>query len=199
MSTKNDSSRRQFLLKTIAAGSILGLGCPKLIASAKTAGVLKESSDEAVVETLRFILTNNIGIYKGLEKELGSEKLVKMLQQISADNWAAGIQEMTKDIKERSIENIAKLVAAVVSSTPNSTALKYEITQQDDKVFEIKYTKCLFAEIFKEMDAADIGWALECSAGNTVAKIYNPDMKFSNPKNLMKGDSICIERFELKA
>ena len=199
MSTKNESSRRQFLLKTIVAGSILGLGCPKLIASGKTAGVLKESSDEAVIETLRFILANNIGIYKGLEKELGSEKLLNMLQQITADNWAAGIQEMTKDIKERSIENIAKLVASMLSSTPYSTALKYEITQQDDKVLEIKYSKCLFAEIFKEMNAADIGWALECSAGNTVAKIYNPDIKFSNPNNLMKGDSSCIERFELKA
>ena len=199
MSTKNNSSRRQFLLKTIAAGSLLGLGCPKLIASAKTPSAYKESSDEAVAETLRFILTNNIGIYKGLEKELGSEKLIKMLQQITADNWAAGIQEMTKDIKERNIETLTKLVASVVSSTPNSTALKYEITQQDDKVLEIKYTKCLFAEIFREMDAADIGWALECSAGETVAKIYNPDMKFSNPNNLMKGDSFCVERFELKA
>ena len=199
MSTKNNSSRRQFLLKTITAGSLLGLGCPKLLASARTPGVFEESSDEAVVETLRFILTNNIGIYKGLEKELGSEKLIKMLQQITADNWAVGIKEMTKDIKERNIENYAKLIASFMSSTPYSTVLKYEITHQDDKVLEIKYTKCLFAEIFREMNAADIGWALECSAGNTVAKIYNPDMKFSNPKNLMKGDSFCIERFELKA
>ena len=199
MSTKNESSRRQFLLKTIVAGSILGLGCPKLIASAKTAGVLKESSDEAVVETLRFILANNIGIYKGLEKELGSEKLLKMLQQITADNWAAGIKEMTKNIKERNIENYAKLSASILSSTPYSTVLEYEITQLDDKVLEIKYTKCLFAEIFREMNAADIGWALECSAGETVIKNYNPDMKFSNPNNLMNGDSSCIERIELKA
>ena len=199
MSTKNNASRRQFLLKTITAGSLLGLGCPKLLASAKTPSVYKESSDEAVVETIRFILTNNIGIYKGLEKELGSEKLIKMLQQITADNWAVGIKEMTKDIKERNIENYAKLIASVMSSTPYSTALKYEITQQDDKVLEIKYTKCLFAEIFREMNAADIGWALECSAGHTVMKIYNPDMKFSNPNNLMKGDSFCLERIELKA
>jgi hypothetical protein len=199
MSTKNDSSRRQFLLKTIVAGSILGLGCPKLIASGNTLSVYKESSDEAVVETLRFILTNNIGIYKGLEKELGSEKLIKMLQQITADNWAEGIKEMTKDIKERNIENYAKLAASIMSSTPYSTALKYEITQQDDKVLEIKYTKCLFAEIFREMNAADIGWALECSAGETVIKNYNPNMKLSNPNNLMKGDSSCIERIELKA
>ena len=199
MSTKNNSSRRQFLLKTIAAGSLLGLGCPKLIASAKTPSVLKESSDEAVVETLRFILTNNIGIYKGLEKELGSEKLIKMLQQITADNWAVGIKEMTKDIKERNIENYAKLTASLLSSTPYSSAVKYEITQQDDKVLEIKYTKCLFAEIFREMNAADIGWAVQCSAGETVIKNYNPNMMFSNPTNLMKGDSSCIERIELKA
>ena len=199
MSTENDSSRRQFLLKTIAAGSILGLGCPKLIASAKTPSAYKESSDEAVVETLRFILTNNIGIYKGLEKEMGSEKLIKMLQQITADNWAVGIKEMTKDIKERNVENYAKLTASLLSSTPYSSSVKYEITQQDDKVLEIKYTKCLFAEIFREMNAADIGWAVQCSAGETVIKNYNPNMMFSNPTNLMKGDSSCIEHIELKA
>ena len=199
MSSKNDSSRRQFLLKTAAAAGLLGLGCPKLLASAKTPGVFKESSDEAVVATLRFILINNIGIYKGLEKELGSEKLIKMLEQITADNWAVGIKEMSKDIKERNIENYAKFVGSILSSTPYSTILEYEITQQDDKVLEIKYTKCLFAEIFREMNAADIGWALECSAGETVISTYNPDMKFSNPKNLMKGDSVCLERIELKA
>lgn len=199
MSTKNNSSRRQFLLKTIAAGSILGLGCPKLIASAKTPSAYKESSDEAVVETLRFILTNNIGIYKGLEKELGSDNLIKMLQKITADNWAEGIKEMTKDIKERNIENYAKLIASIMSSTPYSTAINYEITQQDEKVLEIKYTKCLFAEIFREMDAADIGWAIHCSAGDTMMKVYNPKMKLSNPSNLMKGDSYCVERIVLKA
>jgi hypothetical protein len=52
--------------------------------------------------------------------------------------------------------------------------------------------------VFREMNAADIGFAFECSPARALAKAFNPKMKWINPKNLMKGDSVCIERFVLE-
>jgi hypothetical protein len=49
------------------------------------------------------------------------------------------------------------------------------------------------------MGAADIGYALECSGSEPAAKTFNPRIKASNPTNMMKGDSSCIERFVLEA
>jgi hypothetical protein len=44
------------------------------------------------------------------------------------------------------------------------------------------------------MNAADFGYTFECSPTHALAKAFNPKMKLINSKNLMKGDSVCIER-----
>lgn len=202
MSTKNnekDSSRRQFLFKTIIAGSLLGIGCPRLLASNKIEGKNSAETDKTIEETIRFVYQNNIPIYKGLAKEIGSEKLNKLLQMISAENWANAIKMMSKDIQEKNIENFAAFMANLLSNPPYNSIIKYEVTEKTDKVLETKYTECLLAKIYKEMDATDIGWSIECSAGDALVKAYNPQMSAKNPKNFMKGDNVCIERIELKA
>ena len=194
---ENESSRRQFLLKTMVAGSLLGVGCPRL-ASSVIAGNVSQP-DKNVEDTIRFVYRNNIPIYKGLAKEIGNEKLNKMLQNITAENWANAIKMMSKDIKEKNIENYAAFMTNLLSSPPYSSMLKYEITEKTEKVIETKYTECLVSKIYKEMNAQDIGWSIECSAGDAVVKAYNPKMESKNLKNFMKGDNVCIERIELKA
>lgn len=200
MSNKNqESSRRQFLFKTAIAGSLLGLGCPRLFASNYLSDKNVAETDKTIEETVRFVYQNNIPIYKGLAKEIGEEKLNKMLQKISAENWASAIKMMSKDIKEKNIENYAALMASLLANPPYNTLVKYEVTEKTDKVLETKYTECLVSKLYKEMEAADIGWSIECSAGDKVVKAYNPKMASSNPKNFMKGDDVCIERIELKS
>jgi hypothetical protein len=48
------------------------------------------------------------------------------------------------------------------------------------------------------MKAAEIGYALECAPTDAAVKSFNPKMRAENLKNLMKGDSVCIERFVLE-
>ena len=63
----------------------------------------------------------------------------------------------------------------------------------------MKVTECLPARIRREANAADIGYALECSGSDAIAKAFNPKMKGLGVKNMLKGDSVCIERFVLEA
>ena len=78
-------------------------------------------------------------------------------------------------------------------------AFTFEITELTDKVYEATYSQCLPAKVFREMNAADFGYAFECSPAHALAKAFNPKMTLLNPKNLMKGDSACIERYVLEA
>jgi hypothetical protein len=48
------------------------------------------------------------------------------------------------------------------------------------------------------MNASDIGYAIECSGSDKMAKAFNPKMQAINSKNMLKGDDVCIERFILK-
>ena len=155
-------------------------------------------SGMSVEEAIRFSYVNNIPMYQGLAKELGEEKLLKMLESASAEKIAEEIEFLAKDMPVRDMAHFAQILKDYLASPPFNTALENHISEESDKVFEVTHTKCLFADIFREMNAANIGYALECSASEAAAKAFNPKMKATTPKCLMKGDSCCIERFEIK-
>ena len=61
-------------------------------------------------------------------------------------------------------------------------------------------TKCISAGSVLCMgclDAADVGYAIECYPSDAAGKAFNPKTKASGGKNMMKGDEYCVERWEL--
>lgn len=82
-----------------------------------------------------------------------------------------------------------------LASPPYDKAFAYEVAEQTDRVLELRYSKCLPAKLLRAMNAADIGLAIECSGAAALARAFKPKIQAANPKNLMNGDSVCIERF----
>ncbi len=194
----SNCNRRELLKKTIIAGALLGFGCNDLIAGSKKE--IKRMSDSGMTteEILRFAFGNSIPIFQSLAKQLGKEKLIEMLEKASSEKISQEAEYMVKDIPDRDINSFAMLFEDYLSTPPFDKALSAQVVEKSEKVFEIKYTECLFAKIFREMGAADIGYTLECVGASIFAKTFNQKMTCKNPKNLMKGDDVCIERFELE-
>jgi len=55
---------------------------------------------------------------------------------------------------------------------------------------QYSYTRCMWAEIFRELDAADIGHFM-CDGDDAAIRSYNPKLAFSRTKILMDGDDEC--------
>jgi len=56
------------------------------------------------------------------------------------------------------------------------------------------YTRCLWAEIFNELDAPDVGHYL-CDGDDAAVRSYNPALGFSRTRVLMDGDDECNHVF----
>jgi hypothetical protein len=151
-----------------------------------------------VEEVLRFYFENSIPILQSLSKEVGREKFLEMLGKASSDNMVQFVSSSAKDLPKRDMIAFGDWISKILSTFPYSKALTFEVVEKTDKVYETKYTECLFAKILREMDAADIGYAMECSPSDAFAKAFNPKMKSVFIKNLMKGDDVCIERITLE-
>ena len=149
-------------------------------------------------EVLKFSIGYCVPLFQRMEKDLGKKRLIRMLTRASAENNAKMISTMVKDLPARDMNAFADLMDGFMKTKPYDKALKYEVVEKTPQALEIKYTECLVARLYREMNAADIGYAIECSPGDVIAKSFNPKMKAKNPKNLMKGDSVCIARFELE-
>ncbi|MGI6207091.1 MAG: L-2-amino-thiazoline-4-carboxylic acid hydrolase [Anaerolineae bacterium] len=53
-----------------------------------------------------------------------------------------------------------------------------------------RFTRCLWAEVYRELDAADIGFWI-CEGDGPAAAAFNPAIRFSRTKTLMEGDDCC--------
>ena len=197
-----NENRRGFLTKVLSLAAIGCLGCKSTAAQRflpDNVSKLSEDLGMTTEEIYSFFYSTFIPVLKSLSAEMGSEKFIAILTKVTSDNLVQVINEMTKDLPEKEIKGFSDLFQGFLSSPPYNSAFTYEIAEQTDKVLELKYTECLPAKLFRSMNAVDIGYALECSGAKAAAKAFNPKISVSNPKNILKGDSVCIERFTLES
>ena len=66
-------------------------------------------------------------------------------------------------------------------------ALDAEIVEQSAEVFEYRVKKCLRAKVFRDSNAADIGYGMVCYPDYAVAR----GLKLIRTRTLMQGDAEC--------
>jgi len=193
-------NRRDFLTKVVPLAALLCFGCKRAAVqkmAAESADKLPESLGMSAEETYTFFYGTFIPLLQSLQKEMGSEKFIEVITKSTSEGIAAMFGEMTKDLKEKDLKTFADFLKGLLSTPPYNSAFTCEITEQSDKVLELKYTQCLPAKLLRAMNAADIGYVIECAGTPVATNAFNPKIKWSNPQNMMKGDSYCIERFTL--
>jgi hypothetical protein len=196
------SNRRQFLKNVLPAGTFFCLGCNSLFASPQSDSKkqtdtekhpFKQKTGMTVEETYRFALQHGrIGQLKWLAKEIGKEKFIEMLKQYAVEETELVMTKVVQNMRKRDL-GMLKIMMKNYNVPYNYTRVT-EIVEDTDKVYEVHHSECIYAKLYREEDAADIGYAMVCHDYETVYSTFNPKIKFSNPKNLMKGDDVCIER-----
>jgi len=70
------------------------------------------------------------------------------------------------------------------------------IAEAPDRI-EYNYTRCLWAEVFRELGEPDLGFLL-CAGDEPAVKAFNPALGFKRTKVLMQGDEVCDHLFYIE-
>ena len=199
------STRRQFIKSVLPGGTLLCLGCSNLFASTLSGDKNKASagkhkflqdSGKTVEEVFQFAYRDNFIPYmQVLAKDIGSEKFIQMLKKASSTYVEQLIAGMLQDMPKRDFAAFKDFIKGILNAFPYGNALVYEIVSETDEEMKVEYAECLYAKTFREANAADIGYATQCHPAGAMIRAFNPRMRMDNPKNLMKGDEVCIERY----
>lgn len=76
-------------------------------------------------------------------------------------------------------------------------ALTIEVLAATDKVFDYNVHRCRYAEMYREMGLGEIGHLLSCNRDGTFCQGYDPRIRMTRTKTIMKGDSHCNFRYRL--
>ena len=192
---KND--RRDFILKSFSSCALCCFAAPNLFGSDKKLHPIasdqqhkfQSDSGMSIQGAYNFAFKEwYIPAMKNLMKQIGKEKFLKMLKTSSE---MSHVPDEDADINydERTLSVWS---TNIITGCENwSDRLTFEVLNDSQNVFEIKFTECLWAKTFREADASEIGYAGVCYQDYPMTKAFNPNIKLIRETTLMQGHDCC--------
>lgn len=202
---RSASGRRAFLQAALPGAALLCLGGRCLLSAAqaqeaapKTAPKHKFLEDAHInfAQIFGFAYANTIPLWRGLEAEIGKDKLYAMIKKI---NDAGAREAMAGMAKAKGLSTVADYVKPFMNPAGlYAKVLTFEIVENTPKTVEFKVSECLWAKTFHEAEAGDLGYALVCDSDYAAAEGFNPKMRMLRTKTLMQGHDCCNHRWVME-
>jgi hypothetical protein len=186
---KHKRDRRQFLSILLPAGMIACMSCPKMLSAAQDEqlnGTLnqddsyQERSEMSYESIFNFAFRDHlIPILKELSTRYRKEEFLNMMKESASQAFTQ------KEVMDKSNKNLNQVFWKHV--------IEREVIEDSDKAFELKITKCLWEKVYREAEAADLGYAIVCHADFATAEASNQTLV--RTKTLMRGDDCCNHRW----
>jgi len=198
--------RRSFLKTVMPGGALLCLGGGCLLRAfqaeekTKAAGQKHKflaDSGMSFAEAFIVAYVAPITIWRGLEGEIGREKLHEMMKRVI--DLAARQQkaEFPKKAGKNDLATYTRNFRKPDSFWQN--VLTFQVIEDTPQAFEVKVTECLWAKTYRDFNAGDLGYILSCYADFASAEAFNPKMRMIRTKTLMQGDDCCNNRYVIEA
>ena len=199
--------RREFMKGVFSCGAFFGFGCSCLLAKDNISSIQVSGRNQkfsipsgyTYEQVLNFAFKNwYIPIMKSLQETLERDKFLNFLQSASYNSYYKRNKRNFRKIKSKTVRSlIENFWEPMKKSRLWGTCINTEILQKTDRKGVVRMTECLVAKIFRENDAADIGYAGICHADFAVAEAFNPRIKLVRNQCLMKGDKCCLFEYSL--
>ncbi len=198
--------RRQLLVQMVSAGAFACLLCRRgLAAGQQEKGAAPAAKNKyqapcemSYEELFQFAYAYDfIPAMKAMGAEISRKKLVDMLSRAYS---AAAVANVRERLKVNAKNDLATWTADLRNPTPlYRNALTYKLVADAPTAVEARITECLWAKMFREADAADIGNACLCQTEFAALKAFNPKIKLTFTKTLMQGNDCCNPRYVVEA
>ncbi len=140
----------------------------------------------------------NMGVVlltRALERELGKEKAHEILFNTAKKANVDMIKGLKKHGDVNSLRDFLELVNELTDNPIFEHAVSGETVELTDDRLVHRNTKCLFAKAWREMDAADIGYLLNCRGDIIIAETASPHLTLKLSKTIMQGDEYCLYEY----
>jgi len=191
------NGRRDFILKSVSSCAFCCVAAPIAFASHKKLNSttsnqkhkFQSDSGMSIQGAYNFAFKAwYIPAMKNLMEQIGKEKFLDMLKTSSE---MSHVPDKNADINYDEQTLTAWSTGLIRGMKTMSDRITYEILTDEESIFEVKFTECLWAKTFREADASEIGYAGVCYQDYPMTKAFNPNLKLIRDKTLMQGQDCC--------
>ncbi|MGD8456547.1 MAG: L-2-amino-thiazoline-4-carboxylic acid hydrolase [Anaerolineales bacterium] len=127
-------------------------------------------------------------------RDVFGEQVEEIVKVNRAKKLEADWQKIAQDHGRNDIQGIKDTLWKWVLDE----GIEYEVADTQEGT-QFKVTRCPFAEMAHELDAADWGYICFCEDDPAMVAGFNPQMGFRRTKTLMQGHDCCDHFYFMKA
>jgi len=159
-----------------------------------------ENLEISYSDFLREVYAGRVALIREFEARFGKEKIHEILREFygsqSVESCKSLVENLDKPIS--GIEDFRKLIKDLDSRPFSEKTMINEHPESPDGQ-TIRITKhCLWADIFKELGAADLGKIMLCDTDYLTAEVFHPHIRLERTKTIMDGDDCCNFVYRIK-
>ncbi len=144
-------------------------------------------------DLLKNIYEGRISLIRELERVFGKENVHKAVEEFYAKRSTESCTARMEKLENKP-ETIEELRDFLKSTKENDFSKQTQSDvwpeQKEDKI-EFHTTECLWADIFRELDASDLGEIMLCKTDFVTAPCFHPKLRLNRTRTLMAGDEYC--------
>jgi hypothetical protein len=132
-------------------------------------------------------------LIKAFMAEIGEDRTLEIVQEVIV-SLARESGEMLRQLAGGdSLEVFAKGMAL----WSQDDAVEFDLLELTPEKISMNTTRCRYAEMYRELGMADLGFALSCARDFALVEGFNPDIKLERTQTIMQGADHCDFRFSL--
>ena len=130
-------------------------------------------------------------IYNTLLKKADKENALNIIKEAHATWGTERAKQYRQKIPPITNYNEFKKAIKDLFESMQKNHITFSIKEDSDEKLEFNVTHCIFAEACKELDSAELGYAIFCHSDYEHAKALHPRSRMVRSKTLMQGDPCC--------
>jgi len=117
-------------------------------------------------------------ITRELEKTMGKEKALELIGNVAERLIKQQVEEMLKENPINSFEDFLQLFQSTSDDQMWDKVSVDEYKRVEGNVRVSKTVACLYADVWKEWGASDVGYAWNCAIDYTFIESLHPNLRF---------------------
>jgi fumarate reductase iron-sulfur subunit len=133
-------------------------------------------------------------LIKAFMAEIGDERALEIAREVIV-SLARESGEMLRQLAgDNSLEQFARGLPL----WNRDDALIFDIPESTPEKLSMNVTRCRYAEMYKELGLADLGFTLSCGRDYAMVEGFNPKIKLERTQTIMEGSDHCDFRYTLE-
>jgi hypothetical protein len=133
-------------------------------------------------------------LIKAFMRETGETRGLQIVEEVIVSLAKESGELLREFVGGNGLEDFAK----GMSLWSQDDAVTFDIGEMTGEKITMNVTRCRYAEMYRELGIADLGFTLSCARDFAMVEGFNPEIRLERTQTLMEGADHCDFRFSRK-